>query len=118
VASRSRDHADRVPARPAHRAPHVLSRLAEDDGAGTHAVVARAVEPPGRVVGRVLRSNDRALDELRSSTSRASTVDRAPTVIQPGSATAAPAPTATRPARASNSRRSNPSVSSSSSATA
>jgi hypothetical protein len=65
VAARSRDDADRVPARPAHRAPHVLSRLAEDDGAGTHAVVARAVETASRVVGGVLRSDDRALDELR-----------------------------------------------------
>src|SRR5439155_5577095 len=64
VAARTRDDADRVPPRPAHRPPDVLGRLAEDDRAGTDAVVARAVEEPRGVVGGVRGRHDRPLNQF------------------------------------------------------
>src|SRR3954463_2529351 len=44
MSSGPRDDTDRVPLRPAHRAPDILCRLAEDNRPWADRVVARAVE--------------------------------------------------------------------------
>ena len=58
-----RHDANRVTPRPAHGSPDVLRGIAEHDRTGTDAVVARAVEAAGRVVGGVSGRDDRPLNQ-------------------------------------------------------